>query len=84
MPQEAAVVAQAPAPRNAAEAVQQLTQHAQSLVKHLQQLLSSHQQSSSGQAASTTGHIAIYDEAVHLLEVIVCLADHSSGVQLVA
>ena len=70
MPQNAAVTPELPAPSSAAEAVQQLTQHAESLVERLHQLLSLHRESSSKQAAITTKHIAIYDEAAQMLEVL--------------
>ena len=75
MPQNAAGIDEVPAPSSAAEAVQQLSQHAESLIERLHQLLSSHRESSSKQAAITTEHIAIYDEAAQMLEVMACSAD---------
>jgi prefoldin subunit 5 len=58
-------------PRNAAEAVQRLTQEAQSLATKLRQLTGSLQRSSSDSVSSTLQHLAVYDEAVQSLQVMI-------------
>ncbi len=58
-------------PRNAAEAVQRLTQETQSLVTKLRQLIGSLQRSSSDNVSSTLQHLAVYDEAVQSLQVMI-------------
>lgn len=55
-------------PRNAAEAVQRLTQKTQSLATKLRQLIGSLQRSSSDNVSSTLQHLAVYDEAVQSLQ----------------
>lgn len=55
-------------PRNAAEAVQRLTQETQSLATKLRQLIGSLQRSSSDNVSSTLQHLAVYDEAVQSLQ----------------
>lgn len=58
-------------PRNAAEAVQRLTQETQSLVTKLRQLIGSLQRSSIDNVSSTLQHLAVYDEAVQSLQVMI-------------
>ncbi len=58
-------------PRNAAEAVQRLTQETQSLATKLSQLIGSLQRSSSDNVSSTLQHLAVYDEAVQSLQVMI-------------
>ncbi len=58
-------------PRNAAEAVQRLTQESQSLATKLRQLIGSLQRSSSDNVSSTLQHLAVYDEAVQSLQVMI-------------
>ena len=53
----------------AAEALHTLTQNAAALVARLHQLKSALQQSSSNNISSTLQHLALYDEAVHALQV---------------
>ncbi|KAL0051371.1 hypothetical protein WJX82_006375 [Trebouxia sp. C0006] len=55
-------------PRNAAEAVQRLTEESQSLATKLRQLIGSLQRSSSDNVSSTLQHLAVYDEAVQSLQ----------------
>ena len=58
-------------PRNAAEAVQRLTQETQSLATKLRQLIGCLQRSSSDNVSSTLQHLAVYDEAVQSLQVMI-------------
>ena len=55
--------------QSAAEAVQALTQEAAALAAKLSQLTAAVQQSSSNNFSSTLQHLALYDEAVHNLQV---------------
>ena len=53
------------------EAIQQLTQEAAALAARLGQLIAALQQSSSTNVASTSQHLALYQEAVQTLQVVI-------------
>lgn len=57
--------------QSAAEAVQTLTQEAAALAAKLSQLTAAVKQSSSSNVSSTLQHIALYDEAVQTLQVVI-------------
>ena len=74
MLQDAAAALDAQPPGNAAQAVEQLTQHAQKVMERVSQLVCSVQEVSRKQAGSTSAQLAMYGEAVDLLQVMPCRA----------